>query len=115
MEKSMILLLIIMLVLLLLEMCGLISDKNKEIEILKFDIGLLNGRVSSYKAQYDFLKNTINTMDNYNKVGNNQQIIDAIKYAMKKSHPDNGGNAEDFKKFRDLYNSMKWGNYEKPV
>lgn len=84
-----------------------ISDKNKEIEILKSDIGLLNSRVSFYKAQYDFLKNTINTMDNYNKVGNNQQIIDAIKYAMKKSHPDNGGKAEDFKKFRDLYNSMK--------
>lgn len=84
-----------------------ISDKNKEIESLKFDIELLKGRVNSYKAQYDFLRNTINTMNNYKEVGNNQQIIDAIKYAMKKSHPDNGGNAEDFKKFRDLYNSMK--------
>ena len=103
----MILLLTIMLIMLLFHMYGLVSDKNKEIEILKFDIELLNGRVNSYKAQYDFLKNTINTMDNYNKVGNNQQIIDAIKYAMKKSHPDYGGNAEDFKKFRDLYNSMK--------
>ena len=103
----MILLLTIMLIMLLFHMYGVVSDKNKEIEILKFDIELLNGRVNSYKAQYDFLKNTINTMDNYNKVGNNQQIIDAIKYTMKKSHPDNGGNAEDFKKFRDLYNSMK--------
>lgn len=107
MEESLILLLTIMLIMLLFHMYGLVSDKNKEIEILKFDIELLNGRVNSYKAQYDFLKNTINTMDNYNKVGNNQQIIDAIKYAMKKLHPDNGGNAEDFKKFRDLYNSMK--------
>ena len=107
MEESLILLLTIMLIMLLFHMYGLVSDKNKEIEILKFDIELLNGRVNSYKAQYDFLKNTINTMDNYNKVGNNQQIIDAIKYAMKKSHPDNGGNAEVFKKFRDLYNSMK--------
>ena len=84
-----------------------ISDKNKEIESLKFDIELLKGRVNSYKAQYYLLRNTVNTMNNYNKVGNNQQIIDAIKYAMKKSHPDNGGNAEDFKKFRDLYNSTK--------
>ena len=107
MEESLILLLTIMLIMLLFHMYGLVSDKNKEIEILKFDIELLNGRVNSYKAQYDFLKNTINTMDNYNKVGNKQQIIDAIKYAMKKSHPDKGGNAEDFKKFRDLYNSMK--------
>lgn len=54
-------------------------------------------------------------MNNYNKVNNNQQIIEAVKYAMKKSHPDNGGNTEDFKKFRDLYNSMKWGNYEKSI
>lgn len=85
-----------------------ISDKNKEIKSLKFDIELLKGRVNSYKAQYDLLKkNTINTMNNYNKVNNNQQILDAVKYAMKKSHPDNGGNAEDFKKFRELYNSMK--------
>ena len=74
-----------------------ISDKNKEIESLKFDIELLKGRV----------KNTINTMNNYNKVNNNHQILDAIKYAMKKSHPYNGGNKEDFKKFRELYNSMK--------
>ena len=73
-----------------------ISDKNKEIESLKFDIELLKGRVNSYKAQYYLLRNTVDTMNNYNKVGNNQQIIDAIKYAMKKSHPDNGGNAEDF-------------------
>ena len=33
-----------------------ISDKNKEIESLKFDIELLKGRVNSYKAQYDLLK-----------------------------------------------------------
>lgn len=46
-------------------------------------------------------------MNNYNKVNNNHQILDAIKYAMKKSHPYNGGNKEDFKKFRELYNSMK--------
>ena len=83
-----------------------ISDKNKEIESLKFDIGLLKNRISSYKVQYDYLKNMVNTIDKY-KVNNNQQILDAIKYAMKKSHPDNGGNAEDFKKFRELYNSMK--------
>lgn len=106
MEKSMNLLLIIMLVILLIHMCGLVSDKNKKIENLKFDIALLEGRINSYKAQYDYLKNTVNIIDKY-KVNNSQQILEAIKYAMKKSHPDNGGNAEDFKKFRDLYNNMK--------
>lgn len=48
--------------------------------------------------------------DTYNSCNsqiNNQEIIEAVKYAMKKSHPDNGGNAEDFKKYRDLYNRIK--------
>ena len=101
------LLIIVVLVMTLLCMCELLINKKNKIKALEADIELLKGRIHSYKAQYYFLKNTINTMDNYYKVGNNQQIIDAIKYAMKKSHPDNGGNAEDFKKFRDLYNSMK--------
>lgn len=29
--------------------------------------------------------------------------IEAVKYAMKKSHPDNGGNAEDFMRFQKVY------------
>lgn len=30
-----------------------------------------------------------------------------MKYAMKKSHPDNGGSVEDFRKFRELYEEME--------
>lgn len=32
--------------------------------------------------------------------------IDAVKEAMKRSHPDNGGNAEDFQKYRRAYNVL---------
>ena len=35
-----------------------------------------------------------------------QEIIEAVKYAMKMSHPDNNGNAEDFMKFRKLYKKI---------
>ena len=35
-----------------------------------------------------------------------QEIIEAVKYAMKMSHPDNNGNAEDFMKFRKLYKEI---------
>lgn len=31
---------------------------------------------------------------------------EAVKYAMKMSHPDNNGNAEDFMKFRKLYKEI---------
>lgn len=35
-----------------------------------------------------------------------QNIIEAVKYAMKKAHPDNGGNAEDFMKFKKCYEQL---------
>lgn len=34
-------------------------------------------------------------------------ILDAIKIAMKVSHPDNGGNIEEFVKYRNLQSSLK--------
>ena len=40
------------------------------------------------------------------KTTTNQDIVDAVKYAMKMSHPDNNGNAEDFVKFRKLYKEL---------
>lgn len=35
-----------------------------------------------------------------------QGTIEAVKYAMKKSHPDSGGNSEDFIKFRRVYEQL---------
>lgn len=34
-------------------------------------------------------------------------IKEAVHYAMVKAHPDNGGNQEDFIKFRSLYERIK--------
>ena len=34
------------------------------------------------------------------------QVKEAVKYAMKKSHPDNGGNQELFIKFRNIYKEI---------
>lgn len=34
-------------------------------------------------------------------------IKEAVKYAMKKSHPDNDGSSDEFNKFRELYNKIK--------
>lgn len=39
----------------------------------------------------------------------NQDVVDAVHYAMKKSHPDNGGNAEDFIRFKKCYENLnRW-------
>lgn len=35
-----------------------------------------------------------------------QDEIDAVRYAMKHSHPDNGGNVEDFIKFKKCYEEL---------
>lgn len=43
----------------------------------------------------------------YNKEETRSDVRDAVKYAMKKSHPDNGGSADDFRKFRELYEEME--------
>lgn len=43
----------------------------------------------------------------YNKEETRSDVNDAVKYAMKKSHPDNGGSADDFRKFRELYEEME--------
>lgn len=37
---------------------------------------------------------------------NNDDIIDAIKYARKSAHPDNGGSQEDFIHFNNLYKKV---------
>lgn len=43
----------------------------------------------------------------YNKEETSSDVKNAVKYAMKKSHPDNGGSADDFRKFRELYEEME--------
>lgn len=64
----------------------------------------LSKQLEQLKAQLNRQNNTYNSCNNQT---NNQEIAEAVKYAMKKSHPDNGGNAEDFKKYRELYNRIK--------
>ena len=40
-----------------------------------------------------------------------KDTVDAVRYAMKHAHPDNGGNAEDFIRFQKCYEELtrKWG------
>lgn len=61
----------------------------------------------SYRAVLSVTSNTI-----YNKEETRSDVKDAVKYAMKKSHPDNGGSAEDFRKFRELYEEMEDKTHE---
>lgn len=42
-----------------------------------------------------------------NKQVADKDMVEAVKYAMKKAHPDNGGKQEDFIKFNNLYNKIR--------
>ena len=78
---------------------------KRDIEDKEMTIELYNKKIVNLAMKLTLVQN-INYM-NSRKSNSNPQVLEAVKYAMKKAHPDNGGNAEDFNKFRDLYNSMK--------
>lgn len=46
----------------------------------------------------------------YGRTNNTPQIskdtVDAVRYAMKHAHPDNGGSAEDFDRFKKCYEEL---------
>lgn len=74
----------------------LIERSNNISEItLKNQISLLQAQVKG------LLK--MKTVQNPNFPPN---TIQAVKYAMKHAHPDNGGNVEDFMKFQKCYEEL---------
>lgn len=89
----------------------LAEDAEREAARLRSGYNFYYDNYARLSKQLEQLKEQMNRQnDTYNSCNsqiNNQEIIEAVKYAMKKSHPDNGGNAEDFKKYRELYNKIK--------
>ena len=87
-----------------------LNDFQRVIEenrCLKRDMTFYKIQYTDLAKEYERLKKQNVTYGNPSHPQINQEITEAVKYAMKKSHPDNGGNAEDFKKYRELYNRIK--------
>lgn len=98
--------------------------RNFEIykSVMKCKIDNLNDRLQEEIERADMAEMHFN-MNGFPRYGhgfleneNNQRntiprgTLEAVKYAMNKSHPDNGGNQEDFIKFRKLYEELKGMN-----
>lgn len=49
----------------------------------------------------------LKTMRDPIKTASRGDIMDAVRYAVIKSHPDNGGNTDDFVKFNQCYKELK--------
>lgn len=77
-----------------------VHDKEDEILDLKYKIINLESanKSNTPNREYDYKYDNLYSIP--------KGTIEAVKYAMKKSHPDNGGNAEDFIKFKKAYEEL---------
>lgn len=90
-----------------IDLNGLFQKAMDDNRHLMKEIDFYKDTCFNLSRELERLKKQSVTYSNPSNSQNNQEIIEAVKYAMKKSHPDNGGNAEDFKKYRELYNRIK--------
>lgn len=81
---------------------GIIISKNIDVEFYEERCALFLKEISKLRIELIMEQ----TKNNHQNIYNND-IKEAVKYAMKKSHPDNGGSSDEFNKFRELYNKIK--------
>lgn len=92
-----------------------ILNKHNEISRLKSEINFIrkvNQRLSYYVRKYqeecnNLKKELVVNKNIKHKSIDNNLIKKAVRIAMINSHPDKGGNTNDFIKFKELYDSYK--------
>lgn len=85
--------------------------KNK-LRYAEYEISILRRENHKLQIRVSVLRDDITALRTENvahvqKYKESPEIKEAVKYAMKSAHPDNGGDAKDFMKFRELYNKIK--------
>lgn len=89
--------------------CVILTLQNQN---LKNEQAIDKNTIEYYNQKYEKLVRDceyLQKMLKFNMQNNNKPIeipkgtIDAVKLAMKISHPDNGGNQNDFIKYREVY------------
>lgn len=85
--------------------------KNK-LRYAEYEISILRRENHKLQIHVNVLRSDITALRTENvahvqKYKESPEVKEAVKYAMKSAHPDNGGEAKDFMKFRELYNKIK--------
>lgn len=85
--------------------------KNK-LRYAEYEISILRRENHKLQIHVNVLRSDITALRTENvahvqKYKESSEVKEAVKYAMKSAHPDNGGDAKDFMKFRELYNKIK--------
>ena len=86
---------------------NLIDDYNKLMH--NYKIAKNHIKELQQLLRYQYINNQFNNtfIRSSDTTINNDIIQDALKIAMIQSHPDNGGNEDDFIRFREAYNKYK--------
>lgn len=71
------------------------------------EIQKLTTIINEYQNENMILKMLVNNLSHTGKKSIPEGTIDAVKYAVKKSHPDNGGNADDFIRFKKCLDELE--------
>lgn len=85
--------------------------KNK-LRYAEYEISILRRENHKLQIHVNVLRSDITALRTENvahvqKYKESPEVKEAVKYAMKSAHSDNGGDAKDFMKFRELYNKIK--------
>lgn len=85
---------------------------ERKLEYAEYEISTLRRENHKLQICVSVLRDDITALRTENvahvqKYKESPEVKEAVKYAMKSAHPDNGGDAKDFMKFRELYNKIK--------
>lgn len=93
----------------------LVEEFNRcknQLKYAEYEISTLRRENHKLQIRVSVLRDDITALRKENvahvqKYKESPEVKEAVKYAMKSAHPDNGGGAKDFMKFRELYNKIK--------
>ena len=93
----------------------LVEEFNRcknQLKYAEYEISTLRRENHKLQIRVSVLRDDITALRKENvahvqKYKESPEVKEAVKYAMKSAHPDNGGDANDFMKFRELYNKIK--------
>ena len=85
---------------------------ERKLRYAEYEISILRRENHKLQIHVNVLRSDITALRTENvahvqKYKESPEVKEAVKYAMKSAHPDNGGDAKDFMKFRELYNKIK--------
>lgn len=84
-----------------------IYDYKDKLEILEKELSIERSKRHIAEMDNYVMRMQLNAMQALNPYSSNRDVLDAVRYAMIRAHPDNGGKEEDFIKFRQVYEKLK--------